>query len=152
MTVLSAASSELEQAVLDTFEEMAFADPMPAADAVFDWDASGLMWARIATIEPQAGEIALLAEPVVARELAGAVLGEDARSDRAVRDVLAELVHVIAGGWLMRLQPGGLPAQLALPESGARRWDESDREWAFSVYELGDERFAIAVAAAGTTR
>ncbi|MCA9509809.1 MAG: chemotaxis protein CheX [Myxococcota bacterium] len=136
---------DLEGALREAFEGMAFADLAPSPDGDFDWEARGLLWAQIVALEPPLGEIVLVLPPGLAAEVAEATLGEPAETEREVLDLLGELSNTLAGTWLGRVQPEGAPLHLTIPKTGRGDCPLGSRPARIGVFEMSDARFAVAL-------
>jgi hypothetical protein len=108
----AAIAAALDQAVLDTFEHMAFMESTPIDEATGSNEAFRSV--RLGAAAPLACEIALAASDATLGMLAEGLYPGLELTPETGNDVLAELLNVIAGRFLAELDDS-VPIEMGLP-------------------------------------
>lgn len=113
----------VNQAVSETFENMAFIEAVPVRDSTANILANPCHWARIAILEPKEGMMTLLVPSLMALEVAQDILtplddSPDTNADQSALDMFAEMLNTIAGVVMGELTPPDQTFRLGLPETG----------------------------------
>jgi len=113
----------VQQAVAQTFENMAFIEAVPVKTPSADILANPCHWAKIAILEPDEGEMLLLVPSLMALEVAQDILmplDESAitDADQNALDMFAEMLNTIAGVIMGDITPPDQTFRLGLPETG----------------------------------
>ena len=133
---------EIDAALAETLEAMAFTDVERVADGDLEGLGESALWARIDVTEPAAGELVLLVGEELAIELEEATTGEAAQDSAGRLEVLGEMLNTLAGSWARQLCPDGLPVELGIPKMGQGDW-ASNAEFEIAVYETDDEETVV---------
>ena len=111
---------ELQQSVMDTFENMAFQMLEPVAMNPLPLP---VLWsfrqASMAVFSPVQGTLVITISPSMLRSVTSGVIGLDPEEiDASMEsDALAEMLNTIAGGWMRSITDAGEPYELGLPDT-----------------------------------
>lgn len=110
-------SQSLEEAIQETFENMAFLETVPADQPPLELP-SETMGARLAVTAPAPGMVHLVLSTALLRNVGEILYAEPAEelTDEALQDLLFELVNTVVGMLLNRFLPEDQTYSLGLPE------------------------------------
>ncbi|MCZ6820073.1 MAG: chemotaxis protein CheX [Calditrichaeota bacterium] len=139
--------TSLSSAVATTLENMTFEEievvDEPASAEISD----DMIWAAVPILQPHEGELVVRVAPEYAKILAEEVFGsaDEAISDAAVKDVIAEMANTIAGRFMNELVPSDEEFRLGLPNTGVGKFQEGSDQVTSILINVGEHPLVTSV-------